>query len=55
MPDKRLVVFKQPVGVTAAITPWNFPHSMISRKAGSALAAGCPMIFKPAIETLYVE
>ena len=47
MPDKRLVVIKQPVGVTAAITPWNFPHSMISRKAGPALAAGCPMIVKP--------
>jgi succinate-semialdehyde dehydrogenase/glutarate-semialdehyde dehydrogenase len=53
MPDKRLVVIKQPVGVTAAITPWNFPHSMISRKAGPALAAGCPMIVKPAMETPY--
>ncbi len=51
MADKRLIVIKQPVGVTAAITPWNFPHSMISRKAGPALAAGCPMIVKPAIET----
>lgn len=49
--DKRLVVIKQPVGVTAAITPWNFPHSMISRKAGPALAAGCPMVVKPAMET----
>lgn len=49
--DKRLVVIKQPVGVSAAITPWNFPHSMISRKAGPALAAGCPMIVKPAMET----
>ena len=53
MPDKRLIVIKQPVGVTAAITPWNFPHSMISRKAGPALAAGCPMIVKPAMETPY--
>lgn len=51
LPDKRLVVIKQPVGVTAAITPWNFPHSMISRKAGPALAAGCPMVVKPAMET----
>ncbi len=53
MTDKRLIVIKQPVGVTAAITPWNFPHSMISRKAGPALAAGCPMIVKPAMETPY--
>lgn len=53
MSDKRLIVIKQPVGVTAAITPWNFPHSMISRKAGPALAAGCPMVVKPAIETPY--
>lgn len=51
MADKRLVVIKQPVGVTAAITPWNFPHSMISRKAAPALAAGCPMVVKPAMET----
>lgn len=49
--DKRLLVIKQPVGVSAAITPWNFPHSMISRKAGPALAAGCPMVVKPAMET----
>lgn len=53
MPDKRLIVIKQPVGVTAAITPWNFPHSMISRKTGPALAAGCPIIVKPAMETPY--
>ncbi len=53
MADKRLVVIKQPVGVSAAITPWNFPHSMISRKAAPALAAGCPMIVKPAMETPY--
>lgn len=51
LPDKRLVVIKQPVGVVAAITPWNFPHSMISRKAAPALAAGCPIIIKPAMET----
>ncbi len=51
--DKRLITIKQPVGVTAAITPWNFPHSMISRKAGPALAAGCPMVVKPAMETPY--
>lgn len=53
MSDKRLIVIKQPIGITAAITPWNFPHSMISRKAGPALAAGCPMIVKPAMETPY--
>lgn len=53
MADKRLLVIKQPVGVTAAITPWNFPHSMISRKAGPALAAGCPIVVKPAMETPY--
>src|SRR5260221_9533739 len=41
----------QPIGVTAAVTPWNFPCAMISRKAGAALAAGCPMIVKPATET----
>lgn len=51
--DKRLIVLKQPVGVTAAITPWNFPHSMISRKVGPALAVGCSMIVKPAMETPY--
>ena len=42
--DKRILVLKQPVGVAAAITPWNFPAAMITRKAGPALAAGCPMI-----------
>ena len=47
----RLVVIKQPIGVTAAITPWNFPAAMITRKAGPALAAGCPMIIKPASAT----
>ncbi len=51
MSDKRLFTIKQPVGVSAAITPWNFPHSMISRKAAPALAAGCPMVVKPAMET----
>jgi succinate-semialdehyde dehydrogenase / glutarate-semialdehyde dehydrogenase len=49
--DRRLVTIRQPVGVTAAITPWNFPSAMILRKAGPALAAGCPMIVKPADET----
>ncbi|MEX3791270.1 NAD-dependent succinate-semialdehyde dehydrogenase [Paraburkholderia sp. BR14374] len=47
----RLTVSWQPIGVTAAITPWNFPIAMITRKAGAALAAGCPMIVKPAPET----
>jgi len=47
----RLVVVKQPIGVSAAITPWNFPAAMITRKAGPALAAGCPMIIKPASAT----
>jgi succinate-semialdehyde dehydrogenase/glutarate-semialdehyde dehydrogenase len=49
--DKRIVVIKQPVGVTAAITPWNFPTAMIARKVAPALAAGCTMIVKPAAET----
>jgi succinate-semialdehyde dehydrogenase/glutarate-semialdehyde dehydrogenase len=49
--DKRLVVVKQPVGVCAAITPWNFPIAMITRKAAPALAAGCPMVIKPAPST----
>lgn len=49
--DKRIVVLKEPVGVCAAITPWNFPAAMISRKAGAALAAGCTMIVKPASAT----
>lgn len=46
-PDKRIFVIKRPVGVTAAITPWNFPAAMITRKLGPALAAGCTMIIKP--------
>lgn len=50
-PDKRLIVLKQPIGVTAAITPWNFPAAMITRKAGPALAAGCTMVLKPASQT----
>ena len=45
--DKRIVVLKQPIGVTAAITPWNFPSAMIARKVGPALAAGCTMVVKP--------
>ncbi len=49
--DKRILVIKQPIGVTAAITPWNFPAAMITRKAGPALAAGCTMIVKPASQT----
>ena len=51
--DKRIVVIKEPVGVCAAITPWNFPAAMITRKAGPALAAGCPMVVKPASATPY--
>ncbi|MDG2066562.1 MAG: NAD-dependent succinate-semialdehyde dehydrogenase, partial [SAR324 cluster bacterium] len=49
--DKRIVVIKQPIGVTVAITPWNFPAAMITRKAAPALAAGCPMVIKPAPDT----
>ena len=47
-PDKRVLVTREPIGVCAAITPWNFPSAMITRKAGPALAAGCPMVVKPA-------
>jgi succinate-semialdehyde dehydrogenase/glutarate-semialdehyde dehydrogenase len=50
-PGKRIIVLKQPVGVCAAITPWNFPSSMITRKAAPALAAGCPVVVKPAVQT----
>src|SRR5580765_903683 len=50
-PDKRIVVLRQPVGVVAAITPWNFPAAMITRKAAPALAAGCTFIVKPAGQT----
>jgi succinate-semialdehyde dehydrogenase/glutarate-semialdehyde dehydrogenase len=49
--DRRLQVIRQPVGVVAAITPWNFPSSMITRKAGPALAAGCTMVVKPSEQT----
>ena len=50
-PNGRAIVIKQPVGVIACITPWNFPNAMITRKAGAALAAGCAMVVKPAAET----
>ncbi|TDJ21828.1 MAG: NADP-dependent succinate-semialdehyde dehydrogenase I [Gammaproteobacteria bacterium] len=50
-PDKRIIVLKEPVGVVAAITPWNFPAAMITRKAGPALAAGCTFVIKPASAT----
>ncbi|MGH8123356.1 MAG: NAD-dependent succinate-semialdehyde dehydrogenase [Rudaea sp.] len=50
-PERRLLVMKQPVGVVGAITPWNFPSSMIARKLGAALAAGCTMVLKPAPQT----
>src|SRR5665647_2772990 len=49
--DKRIIVIKEPIGVCAAITPWNFPAAMITRKAGPALAAGCTMVVKPASAT----
>ncbi|GFE89601.1 NADP-dependent succinate-semialdehyde dehydrogenase [Steroidobacter agaridevorans] len=52
-PDKRIVVLKQPIGVCAAITPWNFPTAMITRKVGPALAAGCTMVIKPSELTPY--
>ncbi len=51
--DRRIVTLKQPVGVVAAITPWNFPNAMITRKLGPALAAGCTMVLKPATATPY--
>ncbi|WP_241484063.1 NAD-dependent succinate-semialdehyde dehydrogenase [Ruegeria sp. ANG-R] len=50
-PDKRIITVKQPIGVVAAITPWNFPNAMITRKAGPAFAAGCSMVLKPASQT----
>jgi len=49
--DKRILVIKQPIGVAAMITPWNFPNAMITRKAGPALAAGCTVVLKPAEQT----
>lgn len=51
--DKRIVVLKEPIGVVAAITPWNFPSAMITRKAGPALASGCTVVLKPATYTPY--
>ncbi|MCX7174477.1 MAG: NADP-dependent succinate-semialdehyde dehydrogenase [Proteobacteria bacterium] len=51
--DKRIVVIKQPIGVVGAITPWNFPNAMITRKCGPALAAGCTVVVKPASQTPY--
>jgi succinate-semialdehyde dehydrogenase/glutarate-semialdehyde dehydrogenase len=51
--DRRILAIKQPVGTTAAITPWNFPSAMLTRKAGPALAAGCSMVVKPATQTPY--
>jgi succinate-semialdehyde dehydrogenase/glutarate-semialdehyde dehydrogenase len=51
--DRRIVVIKQPIGVVAAITPWNFPNAMITRKASAALAAGCTVVIKPAESTPY--
>lgn len=53
MADRRILVLKQPVGVVASITPWNFPSAMLTRKAGPALAAGCTFVAKPAGETPY--
>jgi succinate-semialdehyde dehydrogenase/glutarate-semialdehyde dehydrogenase len=50
-PGRRIVVLKQPIGVVAAVTPWNFPNAMITRKCGPALAAGCPIVIKPPAET----
>ena len=52
-PDKRIIVLRQPIGVVAAITPWNFPAAMITRKAAPALAAGCTFVCKPAMQTPY--
>ncbi|SOE97009.1 succinate-semialdehyde dehydrogenase / glutarate-semialdehyde dehydrogenase [Burkholderia sp. D7] len=51
--DQRIVITKEPIGVCAAITPWNFPAAMITRKVGPALAAGCPIVVKPASQTPY--
>jgi succinate-semialdehyde dehydrogenase / glutarate-semialdehyde dehydrogenase len=50
-PGRRILVLKQPIGVVAAITPWNFPNAMITRKCAPAMAAGCPIVIKPAAET----
>ena len=51
LPDRRILTIKQSVGVVAAVTPWNFPNAMITRKSGPAMAAGCPVVIKPASET----
>lgn len=51
LPGKRIIVIKQPIGVVASITPWNFPAAMITRKCAPALAAGCPVVIKPASQT----
>jgi len=51
LPDRRILTIKQSVGVVGIVTPWNFPNAMITRKAGPALAAGCPVVIKPASET----
>ncbi|NHB86228.1 NAD-dependent succinate-semialdehyde dehydrogenase [Photorhabdus tasmaniensis] len=51
LPGRRIITIKQPIGVVAAITPWNFPNAMIARKVGPALAAGCTVVLKPAAET----
>lgn len=51
LPDCAMVVRREPIGVTAAVTPWNFPSAMVTRKAAAALAAGCPMVVRPATET----
>ena len=51
MPDRRIIVIKQPVGVIGAITPWNFPSTMITRKCAPALAVGCSVVIKPASQT----
>ncbi len=53
LPDRRIVVIKEPIGVCAAVTPWNFPSAMITRKAGPALASGCTIVIKPASSTPY--
>lgn len=53
LPGKRIIVLKQPIGVVASITPWNFPAAMITRKCGPALAAGCPVVIRPASQTPY--
>jgi len=53
LPDRRIIIIKQPIGVVGAITPWNFPSSMITRKAGPALAVGCTIVIKPASQTPY--